>query len=782
MDKEAIIKISVRNLIEYVMRSGDLISSFKGVSRNMDAIKIHNKLQKKGGKEYNKEYYLCFTTEIQGTKIQISGRADGVIIKENEIIIDEIKTTTQPLSDISKDMNPMHFAQAKVYAYIYAKDNNLDSIKVQLTYYSFLERETKVFLEEYKILELETFFYDLIGTYMKYAKLIKSWREERNKSIELIKFPFASYRKGQREFAVAVYKTMKLGKTLFVEAPTGIGKTMASLFPVIKGMGEEIISKMFYLTAKTINRIAVEKAINNMMISGLKLKTVNITAKEKICFEDKNCDPMVCSFAKGHYSRVNEALNEIFKNEDFFTKEIIEKYAKKYHVCPFEFSLDLCDFADLIVCDYNYVFDPRVHLRRFFDSYEDYALLIDEAHNLPDRAREMYSSELNKKSILKLRKNVKNKIPELYKNLGKINSYFIKMKKSMEGEYLVAKVSPKDLYELLRKFLVIADIWLSKDEEDVIKEELLENYFSILGFCKTFELYSEKYITYFLKSKDDLIIKLFCQDPSDFIESTLKNVKASIFFSATLTPMDYFIDILCKSKDCYKIKLKSPFKEENMCLIIDDKVSTKYKDRKYTYDYVVEDIWQLVKGRKGNYIIFSPSYTYMETIYSKFKDLHGEEDYIIIKQQCNMDEKMKEEFLDSFKCNENKGLIAFSVIGGMFGEGIDLTGDRLIGVVVIGVGMPQICLERNFIKDYYDSIENKGFLYSYVYPGMNKVMQAAGRVIRTNEDRGIVMLIDSRYNNYTYKNLMPTHWNPILKSRDSKNLEDNIRSFWKVKK
>ncbi|WP_138202950.1 ATP-dependent DNA helicase [Haloimpatiens lingqiaonensis] len=773
-----IIKVSVRDLVEFLYRTGDLVSSFKGASRNLDAIKIHQKIQKKGGENYNKEFYLCHTSDIDGIKIEISGRADGVIILENEVIIDEIKTTTRPIDEIYEDYNLAHWAQAKCYGFIYADENSLSSLKIQLTYYSFIDEDIKTFIKEFSFEELKDFFHEMLNRYLKYAKMRQDWESVRDNSIRDFKFPFGNYRKGQREFAIGVYKTLQKGKKLFAEAPTGTGKTLATLFPSIKGMGEGICSKIFYLTAKNMGKIAAENTMDYMLEHGLKIKTVSLTSKEKICFKDKNCDPDVCPYAKGHYDRVADALEEIFQKENLINDEKIKIYAEKYQVCPFEFSLDLCNWADCIICDYNYVFDPRVYLRRFFDSYNDYVILVDEAHNLVDRSREMYSAELSKRDMMNLKKIVKEKIPDLYKNLNKINSFFLKNKKEIEGEYYINKSLPEGIHSLTRKFLNICDKWLSREEDWEFKDELLEVYFNVNRFCKVCEWYGEQYVSYFKKQKDDIVLKLFCLDPSKFIESFGKVVKSTIFFSATLAPMDYYMNVLNGDGESYKLRLKSPFPEKNLCLIIDNKISTKYSQRKFTYDQVVQDIYQVIKSKKGNYLIFAPSYEYMEILYQKFMDLNLEVQ--CIKQEYSMEEEEKEKFLGNFTEGKDETLVGFVVMGGMFGEGIDLTGDKLIGAVVVGVGMPQICVERDLIRNYYDEKNSKGFQYSYIYPGMNKVMQASGRVIRKETDKGAVLLIDTRFGTGAYKSLFPKHWHAKFKS----NQEDIIKSlkeFWDSK-
>lgn len=784
MQAKSTIKISVRNLVEFVLRSGDLVSTFMGSSRNVDAIKVHQKIQKSAPKEYKSEVAFSYTIEDKEIALEVGGRADGIIEEEDRVIIDEIKTTTRPLEFVEEDYNELHWAQAKCYAFIYAKENSLEDIYVQLTYYQMDTKEIKRFIKPFTFLELENFFYSLVEKYIDWAKMQQSWIEKRNDSIKELQFPFIDYREGQRKLAVSVYKTIVEGKKIFAQAPTGIGKTIATLFPAIKAMGEGHTSKIFYLTAKTITRTAGEKSIEKMRKQGLSIKNLTITAKDKICFRpEENCDPEKCEFAKGHFDRINEAIKDIFR-EDGLSREVIERYAKEHRVCPFEFSLELANFADCIICDYNYVFDPRVYLKRFFlDGTTDFTFLIDEAHNLVDRAREMFSAEFSKREVLKLKKDTSQEAKEISKVLNKINSEMIKLRKICEesNSAYIDKESPKDIVPFLREFSFHAEKWFleNKENKQSFKDELMEFYFKILGFIRTYEQYDGRYVTYGEKDSDDVKLKLFCLDPSYLLQEGMKRGKSSILFSATLMPMEYFVDILGGDENSYKIKLNSPFNRENLCLILDSKISTTFKMREFTYDKIVADIERVYKGRPGNYLVFFPSYKYMDEVHARYSMKNP---YInTICQSSFMREEEREDFLNSFSNDNKEGLIGFAVMGGLFSEGIDLTGDRLIGTIIVGVGLPQLSLERNIISDYFKDKNNKGFEYAYMYPGMNKVMQAAGRVIRTEEDRGVVLLIDERFSYSSYYKLFPREWSNLININGSRGLEGVINDFWRIK-
>lgn len=772
-----VIKVSVRNLVEFVLRSGDIDNSFMSMSRALEGTKAHQKVQKSYGHEYTPEVTLKHNVYYDDFIIELQGRADGVLFSDGEYLIDEIKSTTRDLDDIEEDYNELHWAQAKCYGYIYSLQNNLDYIYIQLTYFHIESEEKKVFKRKYTIKELEKFFLFLTDKYIEWASITFYWGETRDKTIKELSFPFSNYRKGQRELAVATYKTIEEGKSLFAQAPTGIGKTMSTLFPSIKSIGEEITSKIFYLTAKTITREVPIASMEMMMKKGLRAKTIVITAKDKICLNDEvKCNPRYCAFAKGHYDRVNDAIMDIFENEDLITRDVATLYANKHKVCPVEFVLDISLWADVIICDYNYVFDPQVYLRRFFDNpMEKYVFLIDEAHNLVDRSREMFSAEISKSSFLDIRDIFKESFPPIYKSLNKINSILNKLKKDLEvdGEYY-QREEIGDLYYPIKKLMTVLEPWLIDEKNHEEYDKVLELYFNLITFNKIAELYDKHYVTYIKESSKDIILKLYCVDSSYLLREALDRGRASILFSATLTPLDYHMDLLGGKKGDYNIKLSSPFPRENLCLMVGNNISTRYKDRERTYIDIVKLIESFINAKKGNYFVFFPSYAYMKNIYDLM--INRNENLNIIIQDGNMSEVEREKFLLNFE--EANNLIAFAVMGGIFSEGIDLTGERLIGAVVVGVGLPQICFERNIIKDYFTNNLGEGYEYAYVYPGMNKVLQAAGRVIRSPEDRGAILLIDDRYGTREYKELFPNEWLGFKNIRNDIEMKRILEKFW----
>lgn len=774
---ENIIRVSVRNLVEFVLRSGDIDNSFMSMTRAVEGTYAHQKVQKSYGPEYRPEVYLKFTKIYDKYTILLEGRADGVLTLGEDIIIDEIKSTTKDLELIEEDYNPLHWAQAKCYAYIYGIRNELDEISIQLSYFHLETEQLKKFCKKFTLDELEEYFNDLIEMYIEWANLTFDWSEIRNPSIKNLPFPFESYRRGQRQLAVAAYTTIKEGKNLFAQAPTGIGKTMSTLYPGIKSIGEGITSKIFYLTAKTITREVPKASMELMASKGLRAKTLVITAKDKICSNDVvKCNPRDCPAAKGHFDRVNDAVMDIFQNEDLMTRELITEYALKHNVCPFEFSLDVSLWCDVVIGDYNYVFDPQVYLRRFFENEgEDYVFLIDEAHNLVDRSREMFSAEINKSTFLDLKDVFVDKYPQIYKAINKVNSIFNKLKRDNEiKDNYYQKEEIDDFYYPLKKVMTVLEPWLIEEKAHPEYDKLMDFYFSINTFLKISDFYDEHYITSFQLDGRDLIMRLYCVDSSYLLSLALKRGRAAIFFSATLTPLDYHRDLLGGKEEDYYIKLSSPFPSKNLLLMVNDQISTKYRDRERTYLDLVENIEILIRGNRGNYFVFFPSYIYMRKIHDMIMERNPL--FNIIIQENNMTESQREDFLNKF--DDEEDLIAFAVLGGIFSEGIDLRGDKLIGALIVGVGLPQICFERDIIKDYFNNSIGQGFDYAYVYPGMNKVLQAAGRVIRSETDRGSILLIDDRYGSKRYKDLFPNEWIHYKRVFNKAHIQELIEEFW----
>lgn len=751
------IKLSVRSLVEYVFRSGSIDNQFRTATTMTEGTKAHKAIQNTYAETDQKEVFLKTEVEYDSMIFVIEGRCDGLLFHYDEILIDEIKSTSRDLSLIEEDSHPVHWAQAKVYAYIYAKDHDQQEVSVQLTYVQTATDEQKKFKKRFRFEELEQFVTELVRQYSPYASLIKEHRLRRDQSIQGLAFPFETYREGQRKLAGAIYKTISEEKNIFANAPTGIGKTISTIFPTVKAMGEGKLERMFYLTAKTITRQSAEDALSHLKNKGLCLSSVTITAKEKACFKEETlCQKEYCEFANGYYDRINEAMLDIFSHETFINRATIEEYARKHTLCPFEFSLDIASIADAIICDYNYIFDPKVSLKRFFDEHKKQSvLLIDEAHNLVDRAREMFSAELSKSNFLVLKRAYKGS--PIYDSVTKLNKYFIELKKKCsEKGQLVLKELQVDLVELLEEFVRHAEIELLQQQSKSDHQQLLvDTYFAATGFVRISKLYDERYVTYVEAEKNEVHLKMFCLDPSHLLQQVRKKFRTTVYFSATLLPLPYFADMLGGTAEDYSIKIPSLFSKEQAEVFIQS-LSTRYHDRDHTKKQLVDMLSKLVQERSGNYLIFFPSYQYMKSVYEDFTSSYPDTPSII--QNNKMDELEREHFLENFKEGNKETLLGFAVLGGIFSEGIDLKGDRLNGVIVVGVGLPQVCLERNIMKDYFQSIGKSGYDYAYTFPGINKVIQAGGRLIRSESDTGTIVLVDDRFLTPKYQQLLPVEW------------------------
>ena len=782
--EEKVIRVSVRNLVEFIMRGGDIDNRTSG-SMEKEAMlmggRLHRKIQRSMGSDYHAEVTMKTVIPCDGFSLQVEGRADGIILhgedEKKEAVIDEIKGVLRELEHITEPVK-VHLAQAKCYAYIYASQNGLEQIKVQMTYCHLDTEEIKRFVMEYTAEELEEWFTELIRQYEKWARFQIEWEITRNASIKKTEFPFP-YRPGQRDVAAAVYRTILRKKKLFIQAPTGVGKTISTVFPAIKAVGEGLGDKIFYLTAKTITRTVAEQAFRTMKEQGLHMKVITLTAKEKICFcGETACNPEACPYAKGHFDRVNDAVYDMLMSNDDIDRAAIERQAEKYKVCPFELSLDISTWVDAVICDYNYVFDPNAHLKRFFSDGNsgNYIFLIDEAHNLVERGREMYSATLYKEDFLDLRKKVKHLDGKLSRRLGEVNNLFLELKRECENYQILGNVSHIALK--LMNLLTEMERFLEESSDDEIRESVLSLYFQVRSFVGIHDILDENYVIYSeLEENGRFKIKLFCVNPAKNLQNYLDYGNGTVFFSATLLPIHYYKSLLSVEKDDYAIYAQSPFPKENMLLLQARDVSTRYTLRgRDMYDRYARYIGRTARCKKGNYMAFFPSYRFMEEVYEHFE--RRAEGIDIIRQSQNMGEHEREEFLKEFDRDREYSLVGFCVMGGVFSEGIDLTADRLIGAIIVGTGLPQVCNDREILKGYFDARGMKGFDYAYLYPGINKVLQSAGRVIRTETDRGVILLLDDRFSQRQYRDSFPREWENCQLCSDS-TLGAYMDSFWK---
>lgn len=809
MEKEMAeeIRISVRELVEFILRGGDIDNRHHASPDHamQEGGRIHRMIQRRMGSEYQAEVFLRYTHPAGDYCLVLEGRADGIIDKPESVTVDEIKGTYRELSYM-KEPVPVHLAQAKVYAAMFLRGlchRELREIHVQMTYCHMETEEIRYFQYRFDVKEISEWFDDLIQSYLKWSDYRFQWKRQRDDSIRRLEFPFP-YREGQRELVKYVYQTIYHGKKLFLEAPTGVGKTISTVFPAVKAMERGMGQKLFYLTAKTITRTVADNTFALLREKGLHFKSVILTAKEKTCFmEETECNPEYCPYAKGHYDRVNDAMYALLTHEESFGREVVERYAREYRVCPFELCLDMSLFADSIICDYNYLFDPHVYLKRFFSEgvKGEYLFLIDEAHNLLERGREMYSAALVKEDLLALknsllklqeaqggRKRPEENIPgrsvlvsrgfaaRLIRQLENCNKEMLALKRECEQCRVVEQID--SLTALLLHLQGTMESYLEEQEETALpqREEILEFYFNLTHFLEIYELLDEKYIKYTqLREDGSFMLKLFCVDPSGNLRECMKRGRSSILFSATFLPIQYYKSLLGGEESDYEVYANSVFNPEKRALFIAEDVTSKYTRRsEEEFHRIAAYIDETVKNRHGNYMVFFPSYAFMREIFARYTEHFADDTKECILQSEYMSEGDRESFLARFEGNEDcdleesiqmeiemeeeRTLIAFCVMGGIFSEGIDLKEDSLIGAIIVGTGLPQVCYERELLKRYFDECGQSGFDYAYRYPGMNKVLQAAGRVIRTVEDVGIVVLLDERFLQYAYMRMFPREW------------------------
>ena len=772
------IHISVRSLVEFILRSGNIDNRKAASPENamQEGGRIHRMIQRRMGPEYQAEVGLRYSYDAGEYEIIVEGRADGIITQGQTVTIDEIKGTFHDLKKM-KESVPVHLAQAKCYAYIHAEQNNLPRIRVRMTYCHMETEEIRYFYYDFTYDELQEWFLEVMKQYRKWADYNYMWQQERQSSIKALEFPF-HYRDGQKELVSYVYQTIYHKRKLFIEAPTGVGKTISTVFPGVKAMGEGLCEKIFYLTAKTITRTVASQTFSLLREQGLKFKSVVLTAKEKICFmEETECNPEYCPYAKGHYDRVNDAMYDLLTNEDVYSRDVIEGYAGKHTVCPFELCLDMSLFSDAVICDYNYVFDPHVYLRRFFSEgiKGEYVFLIDEAHNLVERGREMYSAVLRKEDFLELKRTVKAYDERIAVNLDKCNKELLALKRECEN-YKVEEHIDSFVRTLTRLSTAIDD-YLEDHEDSPVRKDILEFYFEVSHFLEMYELADENYVTYSeMESDGSFILKLFCVNPAKNLRECMMRGRSTILFSATLLPIQYYKKLLGADEGDYEVYAKSVFRPEKLGLYIGSDVTSKYTRRgDEEYYRIASYINEVIRKRHGNYMLFFPSHAFLRQVYDIYMHyFNADESVECIVQEDYMNEQAREEFLNRFTGNEDcdlnaviqidievedeKSLLGFCVMGGIFSEGIDLKNDSLIGAIIVGTGLPQVCNERELLKQYFDGWGENGFDYAYRYPGMNKVLQAAGRVIRTVDDFGIVALLDERFLTPAYQRLFPREW------------------------
>ncbi|MCD8195071.1 MAG: PD-(D/E)XK nuclease family protein [Coprobacillus sp.] len=778
---ETTLKLSVHQLVDFLLRRGSIDNRVYNERTMEEGTRLHS-LREKSVKYFLTEYNLKSEFHIGDITIILEGRADGILKEGPFYIIDEIKSTNANLEEFEETQHDWHLGQAKCYAYMFSKERNLNQIGIHITYLE--QGEDKSLHKEYTFSfeELEDYVYDLLNEYLDFYKIIENHYVDKEASINTLDFPFNDLRKGQENLIRAAYEVAKTGGTLFCEAPTGIGKTMATLYPYIKYMGEDVSNKVFYLTAKNSGKEAAKNAVETLSSKGLDVKTSVLSAKEKICFtKGAECNPDECIYAKNYYSKIKEAITFALHHGNMFDFDTISYIAEYFEVCPFELQLDLTDYTDVIICDYNYVFDPISHLKGVFDMGDtNYLLLVDEAHNLVERSKDMYSALVSELTLIAAIEKVENQKKNPFKRaINKLKKMYEFIEEVYSGDEEYVEIPSPSQLEVELDYLynfVSSYQKISKDYKGKIDKEIKDLYLEVYRFTRIYEITEKSNVKYYVHFTPNVELKIYTLDPAFFLSDTMAYFKSRVLFSATLSPSDYYMKVLGGDKYDKYLSLPSPFPKENFKVIVAPNVSTRYRYRENGYDNVVSYIKAFVSGKVGNYFVFFPSYEYMENIVSRFDS----SDINLFIQQKDMSEKDRSEFLSNFMINPEKTTLGFVVMGSIFSEGIDLTFDRLIGVCIVGVGLPRINYESDLIRDYYNSYELDGYSYAYKNPGINKVMQAMGRVIRSESDVGVGLLIDDRYSK-EYKNFVSSVWPNNVSAYSSGQIEKIVKDFFKDK-
>lgn len=788
------VELTVEQLCSMALRGGDLDGekdeSF-GV-RAADRSAITQQLGTLYGLDYHFSVRLHNTVKTDGVYFCVEGLADGILCLDGEWTVDGYgKIGAQSF------MSP-RLAKLYCFAYFLCSQKQLDCVQIRAVS---LDRDGRL---EFSKMHLtrdqlrETYLAFLSHAVWK-GKLLYERSKVRLPETATLRFPYKTLRDSQAEMIKECYRDIKHKNRLFCQAPTGIGKTISTLYPAAKCVGEGVADRIFYLTSKQSIRREVISAMIKLGHSGSMLRTCVIAARESVCANSSakrrgsrlssNCRAELCPYAAGYYDRLPAALADIVVGGDIYDSAAITKCAEKYKICPYEFSLDLSELCDVVICDYNYVFSPTVYLRRYFgdadDRGEKYIFLVDEAHNLPGRARDMFSKKLECTAFEVLRDALESD-SDLFNACEDVISEFESLRllcrdnmhcfaSGESAGYSVERHLPIGLGEALDAFSKKADVWLNKNPEHAARLMVEDMSFELFEYRKIAERFDGGYLVFINVKGERTSVLLYCLDPAPQLSACFDKAQSSVLFSATLTPTEYFADILGGGKSSVSVSFRSPFDPSKLCVAVVDGVSTRYDDREQSYKKISSCIAAAVSAKSGNYMVFFPSYSYMEHVKDVFCKKYPK--VKVLEQKKNMSVADKEAFLASF-ADDGKTRIGFCVLGGSFSEGIDLPGDRLIGAVVVGVGLPGISDENNIIRDYYENKNGCGYDYAYTYPGMNSVLQAAGRVIRTEEDRGIVVLIDDRFSEPKYKTLFPDDWKKAKFARNAQSLAEIARVFW----
>ena len=752
----------MRELVAFVHRTGGLAGTgaFRASDRALEGGRAHRRVQGRRTGDYEAEVTVEWKAIRGSVDLTLSGRIDGLRANDSPPVVEEIKSVDR-FWDGNADL--LHLAQLKIYAAILAIQRDWAEVELHLTYLN-LETDGETVLPfRLTRAELEEFFESTLGVWFEWLELEARWISLRNTSLEKLEFPFEGFRGGQRELARRVYRAIRDRRNLFAEAPTGLGKTIATLFPAVKALpllGDE---KVFFLTAKTPGRIAAAETVGHLRRAGARLRSLTLTAKNRICFTENpaGCDPRVCPYAIGYHDRIRPALRELLEHETL-DREIVESVARKHTVCPFELSLDASSWCDIVIGDFNHAFDPSARLQRHFaEGGGRHVILVDEAHNLVDRSRDMHSATISPENLevrpgavrakgaAKVRRALEKARASLIEAVGMPAPDLLPARDYHDGSVFLE--IPKNLLSSCRDAARSLEGLLASLKPGTDLGGWIEPWFALNDWLRAAEAFDDT--CRFLIHPQEQIATVYCADPSSRLRADLKTLRSAVFFSATLSPMDYFHELLGGTAEDESAVFDSPFKPDQMRLRI-LAADLTYKGRAASLDRVADAVKEHLQDTPGNHLIFCPSLAYLDELAAKLDDLLPAGSLLV--QSEGMSESERHAFLDSFQPGSRT--IALAVLGGIFAEGVDLPGERLVGVTVIGTGLPRLSLERDILQSYFEDTKGSGFDYAYRFPGMQRVLQAVGRLIRTETDTGSILLVDRRFLEPRHRMLFPPWW------------------------
>jgi DNA excision repair protein ERCC-2 len=766
--------LSVHDIVDLILRTGDLDSRIFNRSTMNEGTKLHQVYQRKYAQSgYQAEVGLTHDYVHEDVTLHVTGKADGVYVEDDLVIIEEIKTTVADLKVFHKQHERWHMMQAAFYGHMLASQLRHQRIEVRLIYMHQATLETYAQTYQFTLEEITKDVQDVIVEYVHFYQLMVAHQHQLKTSLASLTFPFATFRDGQRQLAKYVYGVSKQGGRLFVEAPTGIGKTMSTLFPMVKQLGTSF-EKIFYFTAKNSGKVAAMDALETLRKQLPDLSYVVITAKDQMSFCPKGkINPDDCLYARGYYDKIKDVLTYALTHYQAFNKETIQALAEQFKIEPFELSLDLSLFVDVVIADYNYLFDPTAYLRRFFEqSSGKYGVLIDEAHNLVERSRDMFSATLSQSQMDTLKKAMKKASKPLKTSVNKLIKLW---KELIDVDSMPTQITLTKLWiTTLEKFIQEAQVEMKRLRVS-LADAIMDIYFKCVRFVRTYDLWGDHYRVLVEKIDGDITLHLWCLNPSIQLKKVIEPLHAVVMFSATLSPIDFFIAMLGGSASDSVLRLTSPFPQANFKVMLASQVKTTLKKRELTMQEVAIYIESALKGKIGNYLVFFPSYQYLESVK---KHLTLPDDTIVLTQTKLMSQDDKASFLSQFNYAPKQTTLGMAVLGGIFSEGIDLVSDRLIGVMIVSVGLPQISYQRDLIASYFDKHDQRGFNYAYVFPAINKVLQAMGRVIRSETDRGFALLLDERYLQSDYHDIRLKYPQYIICDSPDE-VEDEVQAFFR---